>query len=95
MVGILPPEPQKGPKIRLKPENVVDSLPPEAVWVVQNLPFMSLCSKKSKRVVEIVPPLQGKVVENLPFMSICSNKSKRMVQLELLFLRNMAETRLP
>jgi len=63
--------------------------------VVQNLPFMSICSNKSKRVVEIVPPLQGKVVENLPFMSICSNKSKRMVQLELLFLRNMAETRLP
>jgi len=41
----------------LKPENVVDSLPPEAVWVVQNLPFMGVCSKKSESVVEIVPSL--------------------------------------
>ena len=66
MVENLPPEPQKGPKIRLKPENVVDSLPPEAVWVVQNLPFMSVCSKKPESVVEIEPPPQGKVVENQP-----------------------------
>ena len=47
--------------------------------------------------VEIEPSLEGKLVENLLFMSnICSNKSKRIVQTEtLLFLRNMAETRLP
>ncbi|HOB89027.1 MAG TPA: hypothetical protein PKJ57_05665, partial [Bacillota bacterium] len=77
------------------PENVVDSLPPEAVLVVQNRPLMSICSKKPESVVEIEPPLEGKLVENLPFMSICSNKSKRIVQTELLFLRNMAETRLP
>ncbi len=75
MVENLPPEPQKGPKIRLKPENVVDSLPPEAVWVVQNLPFMSVCSKKPESVVEIEPPPQGKVVENQPLMSVCSKES--------------------
>jgi len=56
---------------------------------------MSICSKKPESVGEIEPPLEGKLVENLPFMSICSNKSKRIVQTELLFLRNMAETRLP
>ena len=38
-------------------ENVVDSLPPETVWVVQNLPFMSVCSKKPESVVEIEPSL--------------------------------------
>jgi len=76
VVENLPPEPQKGPNIRLEPENVVDSLPPEAVLVVQNLPFMSVCSKKSKRVGEIVPPLQGKVVENRSFMNVCSKKPK-------------------
>jgi len=75
VVENLPPEPQKGPKIRLKPENVVDSLPPEAVWVVQNLPFMSVCSKKPESVVEIEPPPQGKVVENQPLMSACSKES--------------------
>jgi hypothetical protein len=75
VVENLPPEPQKGPKIRLKPENVVDSLPPEAVWVVQNLPFMSVCSKKPESVVEIEPPPQGKVVENQPLMSVCSKES--------------------
>ncbi|HPZ93243.1 MAG TPA: hypothetical protein PK192_09060, partial [Bacillota bacterium] len=63
------------PKIRLKPENVVDSLPPEAVWVVQNLPFMSVCSKKPESVVEIEPSPQGKVVENQPLMSVCSKES--------------------
>ena len=82
MVENLPPVPQKGPKIRLKPENVVDSLPPEAVWVVQNLPFMSVCSKKSKRVGEIVPPLRGKVVENRPFMSVCSKELERIAVIE-------------
>jgi hypothetical protein len=75
VVENLPPEPQKGPKIRLKPENMVDSLPPEAVWVVQNLPFMSVCSKKPESVVEIEPPPQGKVVENQPLMSVCSKES--------------------
>jgi hypothetical protein len=75
VVENLPPEPQKGPKIRLKPENVVDSLPPEAVWVVQNLPFMSVCSKKPESVVEIEPSPQGKVVENQPLMSVCSKES--------------------
>ena len=75
VVENLPPEPQKVPKIRLKPENVVDSLPPEAVWVVQNLPFMSVCSKKPESVVEIEPPPQGKVVENQPLMSVCSKES--------------------
>jgi hypothetical protein len=57
VVEILPPEPEKAPKTRLKPENVVDSLPPEPVWVVQNRPFMNVCSKKSESVVEIEPPL--------------------------------------
>jgi len=57
VVEILPPEPEKAPKTRLKPENVVDSLPPETVWVVQNLPFMSVCSKKPESVVEIEPSL--------------------------------------
>jgi hypothetical protein len=44
--------------------------------VVQTLPFMSVCSKKSKSVVGIVPPLQGNVVENRPFMSICSKNPR-------------------
>jgi hypothetical protein len=57
-------------------KKVVDSLPPEAVLVVQDLPFMSVCSKKSKRVGEIMPPLQGKVVENRSFMNVCSKKPK-------------------
>jgi hypothetical protein len=82
VVGILPLKTQKAPKTGLQPENVVDSLPPEAVWVVQNLPFMNICSKKSKRVGEIVPPLQGKVVQNLPFMSVCSKKSQSVVEIE-------------
>jgi hypothetical protein len=82
VVGILPPEARKAPKTCLQPENVVDSLPPEAVWVVQTLPFMSVCSKKSKSVVGIVPPLQGNVVENRPFMSICSKKSARVAETE-------------
>jgi hypothetical protein len=57
VVENLPPEPQKAPKTGLQPENVVDSLPPETVWVVQNLPFMSVCSKKPESVVEIEPSL--------------------------------------
>ncbi|MGB4720820.1 MAG: hypothetical protein WBH63_02695, partial [Bacillota bacterium] len=82
VVEILPPEPQKAPKTGLQPENVVDSLPPEAVWVVQTLPFMSVCSKKSKGVVGIVPPLRGKVVENRPFMSVCSKELERIAVIE-------------
>jgi hypothetical protein len=31
VVGILPPKAQKVPKTGLQPENVVESLPPEAV----------------------------------------------------------------
>ena len=76
VVENLPTEPQKGPTIRLEPENVDDSQPPEAVMVVQNLPLMSVCSKKSKRVGEIVPPLQGKVGENRSFMNGCSKNPK-------------------
>jgi hypothetical protein len=57
VVENLPPEPQKAPKTGLQPENVVDSLPPEALWVVQKRPFMSVCSKKPESVVEIEPSL--------------------------------------
>ena len=95
MVENLPPEPQKGPKTRLKPGNVVDSLPPEVVWVVQNLPFMSVCSKKSKRVVEIVPPLRGKVAENLPFRSVCPEQSQARVDIEPAFYQSVVDLRPP
>jgi hypothetical protein len=57
VVENLPPKPEKAPKTRLQPENVVESLPPEPVLVVQNLPFMNICSKKSESVVEIEAPL--------------------------------------
>jgi hypothetical protein len=57
VVENLPPEPQKAPKTGLQPENVVDSLPPEALWVIQKRPFMSVCSKKPESVVEIEPSL--------------------------------------
>ena len=91
MVETLPFEAPKGLKIRLKPENVVDSLPSDAVWVAQNLPFMSVCSKKFKRVLEIVPPLRGKVAENLPFRSVCPEQSQARVDIEPAFFRSIVD----
>ena len=95
MVEKQPPEAQKGPKIRYKPEKEVESLPPEVVWVDQNLPFKSVCSKKSKRVVEIVPPLRGKVAENLPFRSVCPEQSQARGDIEPAFYQSVVDLRPP